>query len=697
MPNYVCSFCHHHKKSTKSLHSHISQKRPCRLAFYRKLQKGRVPVIVNTRVPEGELEVSGDAENGHGSEESMEVDELPFDAEDLPVDPPLQTRTSMEIEELVQLEHPAQPHSRCVTVEEVEDEEYRGLLKCPWIQDFPPEFDVAAVLCEAKTEFETLRDEKAAAGEESWHPFASRDEWELAHWLMTAGLSQTATDNYLNLPITRERTNLSFHNKRAFYQKIDALPQGPSWSCEPWEVTGDLLDEKGQPRKKTLELWKRDPVECIKELIGNPAFKDAIRYAPEKVFADCNGDTRIYDETWTGQWWWDLQEIMPDGATIAPVILSSNKTQLSNFSGDKSAWPVYLSIGNIRKSTRRQPSAHATILIGYLSVTKLECFSEGQRSIEGVRLFHSCMRSLLDPLIKAGKDGIEMVCANGCVRRVYPILAAYIADHPEQCLVSGCRESHCPKCTVSPNQRGEPLHSLMRDPDVIETVLSEASQGLKPDDFKDLGLKLIDPFWRELPHCNIFACITPDILHQLHKGVFKDHLVNWVTQCMNGNAAEIDQRFKAMTTHPDLRHFNKGISLISQWMGAEYKNMEKVFLGVIIGASDPAVLCAVRSVLDFIYYAHFEAHTDDSIAKLEAAWKGFHANKHVFVEKSIRKDFNIPKAHSAKHYGGSIRSLGTVDGFNTENSERLHIDFAKRAYSATNKKAYLKQMTAWLT
>ena len=46
------------------------------------------------------------------------------------------------------------------------------------------------------------------------------------------------------------------------------------------------------------------------------------------------------------------QRKLPTGATIAPVIITLDKTQLSNFSGDKSAWPVYLTIGNIEKSTR---------------------------------------------------------------------------------------------------------------------------------------------------------------------------------------------------------------------------------------------------------------------------------------------------------------------------------------------------------
>jgi hypothetical protein len=99
---------------------------------------------------------------------------------------------------------------------------------------------------------------------------------------------------------------------------------------------------------------------------------------------------------------------------MSPVILASDKTELSRFKGDKMAWPVYLTIGNISKHIHCRPAQHASILVGYLPVSKLETFENN--SVARYRLFHYCMRRLVQPLVAAGQEGVDMVCANGLIR-----------------------------------------------------------------------------------------------------------------------------------------------------------------------------------------------------------------------------------------------------------------------------------------
>ncbi|CDO76650.1 hypothetical protein BN946_scf184986.g3 [Trametes cinnabarina] len=215
------------------------------------------------------------------------------------------------------------------------------------------------------------------------------------------------------------------------------------------------------------------------------------------------------------------------------------------------------------------------------------------------------MAKILQPLIEAGKSSVNMICADGMVRRVFPILAAYIADHPEQCLIAYCKENRCPRCVVPHKQRGDNRQHPFRDHAQTTDILWRFSEGEEPPvQFSKYGLcPVYKPFWVNLPHCNIFACITPDILHQLHKGVIKDHLLAWVEKLIGKSA--LDEQFHEMSKAHGLRHFSRGISVLSQWTGGEAKEIEKILLGILISRVNFRVLKAVRALLDFTYYMQY--------------------------------------------------------------------------------------------
>ncbi|KAG1884751.1 hypothetical protein F4604DRAFT_1878691 [Suillus subluteus] len=504
-----------------------------------------------------------------------------------------------------------------------------------------------------------------------YHPFVSQCDYEIAWWAIQQGPSQNAFSNFLSID----------ENARALHQKIDhELPGVSPWHHSVIQISG--INEE-------FELFMRDPVECIKELWANPAYLDHLTYAPEHHFADEGKGEHIYDELMSGNWSWEVQTLLPDGSTLVPVILSSDKTQLCQFRGDKTAYPVYLTIGNISKSICRKPSFRAQKLIGYLPTISLDGtdISADSARLTRVQLFHYAMWMVTSSL-RTGPltNGIELISGDGVVHLGFPVLTAYVADYPEQALVTCTRYTQtCPKCFVTRDELGDHQQQSVRTIRHATVV-------------RDHGLNLIlDPFWIGLLHCNIHDTITPDILHQIYQGLVK-HLRGWI-QTPVGDA-ELDARFKRMPHVHGVRLFSHGISGLTQVSGPEHREICKQLLGCIVDAPGaPArVICATRSLLDFLEIAQYQSHTKATLGYLADALDGFHANKDVFINLSARnsEDFNFAKLHLLEHYTDSICCFGTTDNYNTEATERLHIDYAKDVYRATNKKEILQQMMRWL-
>src|SRR5260370_9225111 len=93
---------------------------------------------------------------------------------------------------------------------------------------------------------------------------------------------------------------------------------------------------------------------------------------------------------------------------IIPIILSSDKTQLTLF-WDKSAYPIYLTIGNIPKQIHRKLSMRTQILLGYIPTTKLSSISnKAARCRALANLFHACVREVLGLLASFGEWILKM-------------------------------------------------------------------------------------------------------------------------------------------------------------------------------------------------------------------------------------------------------------------------------------------------
>ncbi|KAJ7861107.1 hypothetical protein B0H14DRAFT_2222162, partial [Mycena olivaceomarginata] len=162
-----------------------------------------------------------------------------------------------------------------------------------------------------------------------------------------------------------------------------------------------------------------------------------------------------------------------------------------------------------------------------------------------------------------GNNGIEVTGGDGSVRLVFPILASYVADYPEQCLVGCSKYGTCPKCQRSASDLQDPVPGDPRTPGWTLGIIHDAE--LETNKFHDYCMDhevagIHRPLWEEFPLTNFALSLTPDVLHQLYQGVFK-HLIGWCQSVMT--EAELDARIHSLPPAFGIRHFDKGISLLS--------------------------------------------------------------------------------------------------------------------------------------
>jgi hypothetical protein len=90
---------------------------------------------------------------------------------------------------------------------------------------------------------------------------------------------------------------LSFHTVKELNEKIDQnLPGRPRFQCKKLTVNGE-----------PLEFYSRNVIESIRSLYGDLQFAQQLAFAPERHYTSHERTTRIYNEMYTGDWWWKVQ------------------------------------------------------------------------------------------------------------------------------------------------------------------------------------------------------------------------------------------------------------------------------------------------------------------------------------------------------------------------------------------------------
>ncbi|KAG1904961.1 uncharacterized protein F5891DRAFT_1126281 [Suillus fuscotomentosus] len=190
------------------------------------------------------------------------------------------------------------------------------------------------------------------------------------------------------------------------------------------------------------------------------------------------------------------------------------------------------------------------------------------------------------------------------------------------------------------------------------------------------------------PRANIHELLTPDILHQIIKGIFKDHIVAWVGEYFlitYGEKkaeqiwADIDRRIAAVPSF---------LGLFKQWTGDDSKALMKIFLPAIVGHVPERMLQAICYFLDFCYVVRRSSLAEADLDSLQTTLEGSHNECTVFMDVGVCPNgISLPQQHSLCHYSYLTQQFGTPNGLCSSLTESKYCKVVKEPW---------RRLSGWL-
>jgi len=261
----------------------------------------------------------------------------------------------------------------------------------------------------------------------------------------------------------------------------------------------------------------------------------------------------------------------------------SDQTHLGNLSGDKKGWPVYLTLGNHLATWHNRPGSFAVLLLGLLPVPpKLTKSSADhlQRQINADTI-RGVFELLFERLQNAALEGVNIDCADGKVRRCFPILSAWIADHMENVALHGIKSNVRRKCEVLPGELGTDANShRARDYARYERCERESASDDSRTMFATRRIDLEKKVFHRLYPVSAPGLHKPDLLHTVYLGLFK-HLMDWILGFLKKHAGlqALDHTWKALPPYPGFFVPKTAYHEVTQSQGKEMRNRGRCLVG----------------------------------------------------------------------------------------------------------------------
>ncbi|KAL0955182.1 hypothetical protein HGRIS_004089 [Hohenbuehelia grisea] len=292
------------------------------------------------------------------------------------------------------------------------------------------------------------------------------------------------------------------------------------------------------------------------------------------------------------------------------LFTGSDKTVVSVGTGSMEYHPGYLSIGNACIILFVEPTA-CCYAVYLFAIPKSNADMTTIRRLRKFKrqLYHASLSAVFQTVKPAMIKPVVRRCPDGHFRRVIFDFGPVSADYPEQVLLAGTVQGWCAKCTALPDQLDAGDIALPRSQAYTEELI-----------------EMFDP-----------VRFGMNLLHQIIKGTFKDHLVTWIGQYLeitHGKAraniimGDIDRWIAAIPAFPGLRRFRMG--RFKQWTGDDSKALMKVYLPALRGYVPPEIIKTFNAFLDFCYLVRRTSFTPQILNQLDEVLASFHHYREAF-------------------------------------------------------------------
>ncbi|KAJ7880806.1 hypothetical protein B0H14DRAFT_3082687 [Mycena olivaceomarginata] len=512
----------------------------------------------------------------------------------------------------------------------------------------------------------------------AWAPFSSRAEFDFAqfHFVKLQGSAaniNTALDLWA-ASVMQFGSTVPWKNSDKLYATINKIQSGHML----WQTYQIWMTQ-------TYEVCTRDLRAVLHHQLETMSFKGDIDMVPYRQFN--HAGKRVWSNLMSGDWAWKQADILAEdpnnlGCSLVAVVAGSDKTTVCNLTGPA-----------------RHAHGNGLLPIAFLAIPKTSKKHRSKPAYQKFcrQMYHASLALIYQPLRPFMETPDIVRCPDGHFRRIIYSIGPYIADYPEQVWLAAVVQNWCPKCEAHPDDL-DADGARLRTQTKTEALVMCFDPGILWDEY---GICAdIVPFTNDFPRADIYELLSSDLLHQVIKGTFKDHIVSWVNKYLYDKYGEkqaleiiqdIDRRISAVPEFPGLRRFPDGRDF-SQWTGDDSKALMKIYLAAVAGYLPSDMIKCLSAFMEFCYLVRRNAISAPDLTKIQDALDRFHKYRQIFITCGVQVAISLPQQHSLKHYIRFICLFGSPNGLCSSITESKHIKAVKEPWRRSSRFNALSQM-----